>query len=243
MTESEEVDLYLHPLMAMSQNHIREADNNMIDYVDVYAHFIARRFDLDMSNFRQKAWRAYKRVIDNGRELDREYLHRNWADFNRIQTSLARCVQNIRRFRESDHYYGSTITPNLLQDYEDIVTRTNLFEREIAFFIQVELSMRGVEEMQTANEIAYTVRVLTGLAFFFIPSGFISSVYGTNLAVFLNGDVKTANFIAAILVTTVGSILIALGFWGWHHLKLKPKRRVKKKGRIKGRVEMWAEPV
>lgn len=203
-------EFYLRPLLSLNSSQIRYADKKVIDFIIPYAQFLGTRFDHEMSRFRKLAWEWYARITrENGEyELNLPKLHKHWEEFNLVQTSLCRCFEHISQFCNSKSKRSSS-TAKLLQDYRALRNQIEQFEREINFFVQVEVSIRGVAEMKVSNKMAKTVRMLTILAFFFIPASFGASVFGSDLQVFDSGNVKLSTFIGTLVSLVVGTWVIA----------------------------------
>ena len=205
-----DLEFYLRPLLSLNSSQVRYADKKVIDFINPYAQFLGTRFDREMSRFRKLAWEWYSRIThENGEyELNLLKLHRHWEEFNLVQTSLSSCFEHISQFCNSKSKRSSSTT-KVLQDYRALRNQIEQFEREINFFVQVEVSIRGVAEMKVSNKMAKTVRMLTILAFFFIPASFVAAVFGADLQAFDSGSVKLSTFIGTLISLVVATWVIA----------------------------------
>ena len=219
LTLQQEVELYLEPLLNLSTDRLQEADITPVDFLYPYTEFIATRFDHALNRFRLLAWAWYTQITDDDGKpvFNTKNLHRKWEDFNLVQTSLMRCAQRLERFVQSTHLYGSRKMTILCEDFKVLLSQCNEFEKEIEFFVQAEVAMKNVVEMQVSNRIATMVFSLTLLAFFFIPVSFGASLFGTDLEVFVDGGkVKSSTFAGVMIAIFLSSwLLLLIGYQIW----------------------------
>ena len=119
----------------------------------------------------------------------------------------------------------------LLQDYRDIEKQMEQVEKEMNFLAQLDIGMQGVKEMQTANSIAHSARMITILAFIFVPWSLASSIYGMDLSIFgqgMNVALKTWLYTGFGLLGLALLTLFLYFFPAWA-IRERKKRRVKVK--------------
>jgi len=109
----------------------------------------------------------------------------------------------------------------LLREYDDLEKQFTQFEGWLTFLAQEDAALEGVKQMETANNIAKTARLIAFVAYIFIPFSFTASAFGTNLRVFGTGNVELKTFLWISVVIWVIGMSIAFSsaylygtYWG-----------------------------
>ena len=109
----------------------------------------------------------------------------------------------------------------LLWEYDDLEKQFTQFEGWLTFLAQEDAALEGVKEMETANNIAKTTRLIAIVAYIFVPLSFAASAFGTNLSVFGTRNVNLKTFLwVSVLIWVIGvSIALSLAYlygtyWG-----------------------------
>ena len=203
----------LEPLMRFKPINIQEADKHPIDYLYPYVQYLATLFDHKMTEFRVEGNKLY----NSGRDLEYHLkrFHMNWRDFSAMQTSLARSMAHLSHFtKQYNHKCGKSVK-HLETEFRAIQRRVEQYQGEISFFFQVQVGMANVKEMEVSNSIATSLRLVTVLAFLFIPANFVTSIFGMGLERFGSGNVPLHLFIIVFFAINVPTLTVLVLLQPW----------------------------
>jgi len=199
----------LLPLLHLNSTEILAADRNIIEYLHPYAQFLATAFTAEMSSIEkkvQKLCHTWPQTDEEDEDTVVEHalvdIHPHIVHFSEIRISLDRCYHHLSQFIEKQAASPKMI--NLVRDYQTLARHAEEFERNSRLFTQLWIGLADVEEARESRREATQVRLLTNLAFIFIPLDFINSFFGMNFDA-LTGTSSTIRFsiTAGVMITVL----------------------------------------
>jgi len=204
----EDVDAFLGRIKPLQISDLPGKTERMIDYIIPLARFIWERYAFDLRTFRRDT--NHRKYPDNQSQWVQNLLGQHWHTFIKTQTRFARTKEALYHFGDQDRYKNSRQMNKLLREYDDLEKQFAQFERWLTFLAQEDAALEGVKEMETANNIAKTARLIAIVAYIFVPFSFAASAFGTNLSVFGTGSVELKTFLWVSALIWVIGVTIAL---------------------------------
>ncbi|KAI4195183.1 MAG: hypothetical protein LQ350_007357 [Teloschistes chrysophthalmus] len=141
-----------------------------------------------------------------------------WRDWQKLRTELDRFQSGIRAFtrylkEDSVQTELQQRLEKIREDEEDLCAEAQALESTIRDTLQVNSGIKSLEESRVSIEEGKRIKLLTTLAFIFIPTSLASSIFGMNVQEINSTGKPIWTFILTAILLTSAAVVTWFVTW------------------------------